>query len=372
MKILIVADDFYPHTGGVPEHMLYLWQSLRSMGHEAKIMAASFGKNDPYVDENIIRLGRGILFPKNKSFAVLNLSLTLPWRLRRFLEKEDFDIVHIHGPLAPVLPYYVLKYSNAKNFVTFHAAYEDSFGYLLWEPVLEQYFRKVSGLIAVSEVARDSVSKYFPGNYRIIPNGIDTTRFSPAVESMGYSEKFSPKILFVGRFEPRKGLKYLLQAFPMVLREFPSAKLIIVGAGVLKRYYHTYVEKYIKGHVIFVGYVSPEDLPKYYASCDIFCSPATSQESFGIVLLEAMSSGKPIVASDNAGYKTVMQDGDEGVFCKTSDVQSLAEKVISLLKDKKKMKRMGLKGRAKALTYDWQIITKKIFNFYTEVLNSGD
>ena len=172
------------------------------------------------------------------------------------------------------------------------------------------------------------------------------------------------KILFVGRFEPRKGLKYLLQAFPIILKEFPSAKLIIVGAGVLERYYKIYIEEHIKRQVIFAGSVSPDDLPKYYASCDIFCSPATGQE--------AMSSGKPIVASDNPGYKTVMQDGEEGVFSKTTDVQSLAKKVISLLKDKKKMKRMGVKGRAKALTYDWQIITKKVFDFYTEVLNSGD
>lgn len=371
MKILIVADDFYPHTGGVPEHMLHLWQSLRNMGHDAKIMAPSFGKNDPYVDENITRLGRGILFPKNKSFSIFNLSLTIPWKLRRFLDREDFDIVHIHGPLAPVLPYYVLKYSNAKNLVTFHAAYEDSFGYLLWEPVLEQYFRKISGLIAVSEVARDSVSKYFPGKYRIIPNGIDTNRFRPDIESIGYLEKFSPKILFVGRFEPRKGLKYFFQAFPMVLREFPSAKLIVVGSGVLERYYRRYVDEHIKEHVIFAGYVSPGDLPKYYASCDIFCSPATGGESFGIVLLEAMSSGKPIVAFDNPGYKTVMQDGVQGLFCKTCDVESLAEKVISLLKDKKRMKKMGAKGREEALTYDWQIITKRILDFYAEVLHTG-
>jgi phosphatidylinositol alpha-mannosyltransferase len=125
----------------------------------------------------------------------------------------------------------------------------------------------------------------------------------------------------------------------MVLREFPSAKLIVVGSGVLERYYRRYVDEHIKEHVIFAGYVSPGDLPKYYASCDIFCSPATGGESFGIVLLEAMSSGKPIVAFDNPGYKTVMQDGVQGLFCKTCDVESLAEKVISLLKDKKRMKK---------------------------------
>ena len=218
MKILIVADDFYPHTGGVPEHMLYLWQCLRKMGHDAMILAPSFGNNYPYVDKSIVRMGRGVLIPKNRSFSVLNLGfITIPWKLRRFLAKENFDIIHIHGPLSPVLPYYVLKYSHTNNFVTFHAAHDDSLGYLLWEPVLEQYFRKISGLIAVSEVARDSISKYFPGNYRLIPNGIDTNRFRPDVETMPYLDKFSPKILFVGRFEPRKGLKYLLQLFVMVV-----------------------------------------------------------------------------------------------------------------------------------------------------------
>lgn len=177
MKILIVSDIFYPHTGGVPEHMLYLWRNFKNLGHEAKIMAPSFGRNYPYVDEDIIRFGRAIQIPKNRSFSVLTFSLSIPWQLRRFLDHENFDIVHIHGTLAPVLPYFALKYSKAKNFITFHSAAESIVSYVLWEPVLEQYFRKVNGLIAVSEVARDTVSRYFPGDYRIIPNGIETDRF---------------------------------------------------------------------------------------------------------------------------------------------------------------------------------------------------
>lgn len=368
-----MADDFYPHTGGIPEHMLHLWQCLRKMGHDAMVLASSFGNNSPYVDKSIVRMGRGVLIPKNKSFSVLNLGfITIPWKLRRFLSKENFDIIHIHGPLSPVLPYYVLKYSHSNNFVTFHAAHEDSLGYLLWEPVLEQYFRKISGLIAVSEVARDSISKYFPGNYRLIPNGIDTNRFRPDVEHIPYLDKFSPRILFVGRFDPRKGLKYLLQACPMILKEFPEAKFVVVGSGVLEHYYRSYVEGYLEEHIIFAGHVSPEDLPKYYASCDLFCSPATGQESFGIVLLEAMASGKPIIASDIPGYKTVMQDGKQGLFFKTRDPGALAEKAIQILGDKKMMKQMGKNGRDRALKYDWQIITKQVVDYYNEVLNAGD
>jgi phosphatidylinositol alpha-mannosyltransferase len=371
MKILLAADDFYPHTGGVSEHMYYLWQCLKKMGHDARVIAPSFGNNEPYVDKDIIRMGRGILIPKNKSFSVLNLGLvTIPWKLRRLFDKENFDIIHIHGPLAPVLPYYTLKYSRTVNFVTCHAAHSDSLGYILWEPVLEQYFRKISGLIAVSEVARDSISKYFPGNYRLIPNGIDTERFKPDNETIPYLDKFSPKILFVGRFEPRKGLKYLLKACPTILKAFPEAKFIIVGSGVLEHYYRSYMDEYFEEHVIFTGHVSPDELPKYYASCDLFCSPATGAESFGIVLLEAMASGKPVLAADIPGYRTVMQDNEEGLFFTVCNAGSLADKAVELLKDRKRMKQMGLKGRKRAMQYDWSKVTKKVVDYYSEVLRS--
>lgn len=368
LKVLIVSDIFYPHTGGVPEHMLYLWKNLRQLGHDAKILAPSFGENYPYVDEDIVRMGRAIKIPKNRSFSVLTFGVTIPWRLRHYLTTENFDVVHIHGTIAPMLPYLALKYSHAKNVITFHSAHERSLGYVLWEPVLEQYFRKIDGMIAVSEIARDSVSKYFPGDYRIIPNGVDTGRFNPDIQPMKHLIQYSPKILFVGRFEPRKGLKYLLQAFPMVIENYPTAKLIVVGRGFLEHYYRQYVEKHIKKHVIFCGHASPEDLPRYYASCDIYCSPATGAESFGIVLLEAMATGKPIVASDIPGYKKVMVDAQEGLFFRACNPQSLAEKINTLLGDSEQMRTMGQAGREKALTYDWRKVTKRVVQFYEELL----
>ncbi len=369
MKILFVSDIFYPHTGGVSEHILYLYQTLRRMGHDAWIMAPSYGSNAPWVDSTIVRLGRAIKIPKNRSVSVVTFGILIPWTLRRFLEREQFDIIHLHGSVAPTLPYLALKYSKAKNFITFHSAHDESYGYVLWEPVLEQYFRKLDGLIAVSSVARDSVSKYFPGKYRIIPNGIDTERFHPDVKPIDDLDPNVPKILFVGRFEPRKGLKYLLQAFPHILREVPNAKLVVVGQGVLEHYYRRYVEENIKGSVSFVGHVTAEDLPRYYRSCDIYCSPATGAESFGIVLLEAMATQTPIVCSDIPGYRTLMEDGKQGLFFKACDPRSLAARIVSLLKDDAARRKMGVNGRAKALEYDWKKVAKKVLDVYCEVLH---
>lgn len=372
LKVLLVSEVFYPHTGGVSEHMLYLWKNLRALGHDAKILAPSFGRNEPYTGEHFLRLGRAFKFPKNQSFYVVTIGLTIPWKIKHLLDRECFDIIHIHGPVAPVLPYFALKYSIAKNFVTCHAAHEYSMGYLLWEPVLEQYFRKIDGLIAVSEVARDSLSRYFPGDYRIIPNGIDTERFHPGIEPIPELRAYSPVVLFVGRFEPRKGLKYLLQAFPEVVKEFPTAKLIVVGEGFLEHFYRRYVSDRIGQNVIFTGYVDPEDLPRYYAACDIFCSPATGAESFGIVLLEAMASEKSILASDIPGYRKVMENGQQGWFFHPCDQKDLASKLLSLLREPDLRSRMGKHGRQTALSYDWRIIANRVSDYYHEILIRDD
>jgi len=369
LKVLIVSDMFYPHTGGVSEHMLYLCKNLRSLGHDARVLAPSFGDNGPYMHEHFLRIGKAISIPKNGSFSVITFGLLIPWQMRALLEREKFDIIHVHGPIAPVLPYFAIKYSNARNFATFHSAHEDSLGYLLWEPVLEQYFRKLDGLIAVSEVARDSVSKYFPGEYHIIPNGIDTDRFKPDNEPVADLQQYSPIILFVGRFEPRKGLKFLLKAFPEVVKEYPSAKLVIVGEGFLEGYYRRYIQRHIEESVIFIGFVPPEDLPRYYASCDVFCSPATGAESFGIVLLEAMASQKPIVASDIPGYRKVMEHDKQGLLFRPCDAGDLADKLIDMLQDSGRRKSMGMQGRKTALSYNWRNITERIVSLYYNALN---
>jgi phosphatidylinositol alpha-mannosyltransferase len=155
----------------------------------------------------------------------------------------------------------------------------------------------------------------------------------------------------------------------MVLKEIPTAKLVVVGQGFLERYYRRYVEEHIKEHVFFVGHVPANELPRYYASCDLFCSPATGAESFGIVLLEAMATGTPIVCSDIPGYRTIMEEGKEGLFFRACDPDSLAERIIFMLRSPKLMSDIAGLGRAKAYAYDWKKVTKRVLDYYCEVLD---
>lgn len=297
MKIGIVLDSYYPHLSGTTEHIYHTSVELHKLGHRVKVITAEYGERTPF-DENTVRLGRAVYLPLHGTKVTLTLGADLPWQLRRVLEKEDFDLLHIHGPLDPVLPLLSLALSRKVDIGTFHTQFDRSTAYTVCRPVLQKYFRKLHGKIAVSSAARDSFSRYFPGDYRIIPNGVDVVRFSPDRAKLQEFGDGCPTILFVGMLVPRKGLECLLQAFPRVLRDHPSARLVVVGRGRPPSYYNRYIDPGVAERISFEGAVSPEKLPSYYTSADVYCSPATGKESFGIVLLEATASDVPIVASD--------------------------------------------------------------------------
>ncbi|MDD5083158.1 MAG: glycosyltransferase family 4 protein, partial [Dehalococcoidales bacterium] len=230
--------------------------------------------------------------------------------------------------------------------------------------------RKLHGRIAVSKSAMEFASTNVPaGRYEIIPNGIDIGHFSPDV--LPFSEFCDDKlnILFVGRLESRKGLKYLLQAFRYVKAEVPKSRLIVVGPGTrLRKGYEKQVARDHLTDVVFVGYASYEELPRYYKTADIFCAPATGRESFGIVLLEAMAVGKPIVASNIEGYAGVVTHGADGLLVPPRDEKALAKALLSLMADESLREQMGARGRLKAMDYSWEHVSRRVLEFYRQVL----
>ncbi len=371
MKIALVTPYDYPFPGGVTEHIASLDRVFRRWGHEVWVLATS-SKDEDELDHNVLRVAGGVFpFQASGSVARISLSPRAYNRVKAILREKAFDIVHLHEPLMPALPLAVLRHSRAVNVGTFHAYRETGHpGYIYGRHLLQPFFDRLNGRIAVSDAARDAVARYFPGPYRIIPNGIDYDRFSRDLPPVERYHDGRPTILFVGRLDKRKGFEYLLEAFGRVRISIPNARLLVVGAY-NKEDKEPYVlqarQDGIRG-VHFVGYVPEAEKPRYFRSCDVFCAPSTGNESFGIVLLEAMASGRPVVASNIPGYRSVLTDGREGLLVERGDVSGLASALIRLLRDPDLRARMSAQGRETARCFAWERIAARVLDYYNELI----
>ncbi len=373
MNIALVSPYDFAYPGGVTTHISRLAHQYARMGHRVKVLTPCSNKKALFDAPNVIPLGRTIPFSSNGSYARVTLSWWLTSKVKSILEEERFDIVHLHEPFCPLLPWIVLNLSDTTNVATFHAYYERSISYWLWRRwPLNGIYSKFNGRIAVSEPARRCINKYFPGDYRVIPHGIDLKHFSAGLPPIEEFCDGKLNILFVGRLEKRKGALYLLKAYEKVKKEFPQSRLIVVGPGNrLRQEYQGWVEERKLKDVTFTGNVSYFDLPRYYRTADIFCSPATGRESFGIVLLEAMAAGKPIIASNIEGYANVLSHGVEGLLVPPKDKEAIAQALLSLLSDQALRQQMGCKGREKAEEHSWERIAQRTLDYYSELLNGG-
>ena len=373
MKIALVSPYDFAYPGGVANHIYSLGHHLTRMGHEVKFIAPASGPITNLGDR-FIPIGKPRPIPTSGSIARVTISPMLSTAITAMLDRENFDIIHLHEPLMPMLCTTVLRMSRTANVGTFHAF--DGKGYNFAKPFgpmfFKRWFSKLDGRIAVSKPAMEFVSKYFPEDYNIIPNGVDTKHFSPDVSPIGKFRDGKLNILFVGRLEKRKGADYLLKAYEQVKRDIPNSRLIIVGPGTrLRGKYEKQVKKHSLKDVFFVGYTNYEELPRYYKTADVFCAPATGWESFGIVLLEAMAVGKPIVASNIDGYASILTHGAEGLLVPPKDEKSLAQALTSLLNDEELRQKMGAKGILKAKEFDWENVARRVEALYSKVLSES-
>lgn len=369
MKIALASPYDYAVPGGVNNHVSWLASNFSQMGHQVKIIASSSRPQQSYETDNLIVAGKAFPVRSGGSVARINISprVFFSHRLKNLLGVEKFDILHLHEPFCPTIPLTLLKYSSHEVTVgTFHAFHGRHRAYTYWKPLLKRWYEKLDGKIAVSEPAKDFVSHYFPGNYTIIPNGVDVDHFSAAVAPLEQYHDGKLNILFVGRMEKRKGLDYLLRAYQLLKLELPNSRLIIVGpsAGLRKKKYHNLVAKMRLQDVVFAGYVPYDELARYYHAADIFCAPATGKESFGIVLLEAMAASKPIVASDIEGYAGVISHGVDGLLVPPRDERALALTLLHVLKDADLRQRLAAKGRAKAENHSWRRVAQQVMDYY--------
>jgi phosphatidylinositol alpha-mannosyltransferase len=360
----------------VRNHLLHLAAELEQLGQTTHILTAATGAEGRQAEPGITKLGWALPLPWNGSIARIALSPLLLRQSRAVLEREQFDVVHLHEPLAPALPLatlHLLKAGHTVSVGTFHASAPRTLSmprvaYASAQTLLRPTFNQLTGRIAVSSAACRFISRYFPGDYQIIPNGVDLRHFTTQADPLPSFTDGKLNLLYVGRVEPRKGLKYLLRALPTIRVRFPQTRLIVVGDGPQRAHYEHLVRRYGWKDVVFTGFVSAEDLPRYYAGADLFCAPSTGGESQGIVLLEAMASGKAIVASQIEGYCEVIRDGREGVLVPPRQSETLAEAICSLLANAALRQAMGLRGRERAADFAWPQVARRILDYYQFLL----
>ena len=366
LRIGIVTPYGYPLPGGVNEHVRFTYEAMRRLGHDAWVITSAYGRQHPRLEGHIIRLGHGFAVPANGSVGRVTVSLRFKEKAQQILRNMDFDVLHFHEPFVPFLSPTFLDASETVNVATFHAFGGFSPSYWVGRRFAGQLAGKLHGRIAVSSAARHFIGRYFPGDYRIIPNGVDLDRFTDA-EPFEKWRDGTINILFVGRFEERKGLIHLLKAYHRLRKRHVDARLLIVGSGPKAREYRRYVGLRQIRDVEFLGRVSDAAKARYFASADIFCAPSTGQESFGIVLLEAMAAGVPIIASDIHGYKQVVQRGVQGLLVEPRNHRALAAALYTLSNDAELRNRMGEAGRTRAPEYSWDRVTEQIVDYYHDV-----
>jgi phosphatidylinositol alpha-mannosyltransferase len=367
LRVGIVTPYGYPLPGGVNEHVRFTYEAMRRLGHDAWVITSAYGRQVPELEGHIIRLGYGFAVPANGSIGRVTVSLRFKQKAQQILRRMNFDVLHFHEPFVPFLSPTFLDASETVNIATFHAFGGFSPSYWVGSKVTRHLHHKLHGRIAVSGAARHFINRYFPGDYEIIPNGVDLDRFADA-EPYEHLRDGTLNILFVGRLEERKGLIHLLKAYHRLRKRHVDARLLVAGAGPKLREYRRFIGLRGIRDVDFLGRVSDEEKARYFASADIFCAPATGQESFGIVLLEAMAAGVPIVASDIHGYKRVVERNVQGILVEPKNPRALAAALYALARDADLRHDLGDAGRRRAPEFSWDRVTERIVDFYYETL----
>jgi phosphatidylinositol alpha-mannosyltransferase len=366
MKIGLVSPYVYPLPGGVTQHVRYLYENLRLRGHDVRILTSSHGLQRSS-EGDVIRLGKGFSMPANGSVGTITLSPRYISQVRAVLERERFDVLHFHEPFVPFLSLVLLRESQSVNVATFHAYGGWSPAYEFGSRVLGSYADRLHGRIAVSAAARHFIDRFFPGHYKVIPNGVDAERFRRSVPLARWQDG-TRNILFVGRFEPRKGLLDMLKAYRILRKTGCQCRLLVVGGGPQEREARRYVATRRLVGVEFLGRVTDDEKTQLFRTADVFVSPATGGESFGIVLLEAMAAGAPIVASDIHGYKGVVRRGREGLLVPPREHKQLAASIGRLLRDRELAAGMSAAGLVRAEEFSWPRVTAKVEDYYGFVI----
>ncbi|MFD3520716.1 glycosyltransferase family 4 protein [Streptomyces sp. NPDC058653] len=366
MKIGIVCPYSWDVPGGVQFHIRDLADHLIRLGHEVSVLAPA--DEETPLPPFVVSAGRAVPVPYNGSVARLSFGFLAAARVRRWLHDGTFDVIHIHEPTAPSLGLLACWAAQGPIVATFHTSNPRSRVMLAAYPILQPALEKISARIAVSEYARRTLVEHLGGDAVVIPNGVDVDFFARA----GVNPDWQGRTLgFVGRIdEPRKGLPVLMKALPRILEAFPDTRLLVAGRGDEKEAVESLPEE-MRDSVEFLGMVSDEDKARLLRSVDLYVAPNTGGESFGIILVEALSAGAAVLASDLDAFAQVLDQGTAGELFANEDADALAESAIRLLGDQRRRKELGERGSAHVRRFDWSTVGADILAVYETVTDGA-
>ncbi|MCZ2814643.1 glycosyltransferase family 4 protein [Modestobacter sp. VKM Ac-2984] len=371
MRIGLVCPYQWDVPGGVQYHVRDLAETLRGLGHHVEVLTPALHE-ESLPAEHVTWAGRAVPVPYNGSMASISFGLVSAARARRWLRDGHFDVVHVHEPASVSLSLLVCIIAEGPIVATFHAATTRSKVLAALGPWARPWLEKVSGRIAVSDFARRVQVEHLGGDAVVIPNGVHVAAFAEGPTLAGYRRGTdAPTIGFLGRYdEPRKGLPVLLEAMRTVVAGHPRARLLIAGRGDPDELDELLTDD-LRPHVTVLGELDEPAKAAFLRSIDVYCAPNLLGESFGVILLEAMGAGAPVVASDLDAFARVLADGAAGVLVRRGDAAALAAALGGLLADPARRAELQAAGRRAVADYDWAVVAQRILAVYETVAPPG-
>ena len=367
LRIGIVCPYGWDAPGGVQAHIGDLAEYLISQGHVVSVLTPA--SDESSLPSYVVSAGKPIAIPYNGAVARILFGPIAFSRVRAWIVQGNFDLLHLHEPAIPSLSLLACWAAEGPMVGTFHASSKRQRAIFAIGPILEPVIEKLAVRIAVSEVARHTLTEHLETDAIVIPNGIFAEKFRSGISRPEWSGN---TLGFMGRFEePRKGLSLLLDTLPIVTRFVPDVRVLVAGPGdsadVLKK-----VDPQLRSRVTFLGRLNEKEKTDFLSSVSLYVAPNTGGESFGIILAEAMAAGASIVASDIPAFASLLGDGKFGTLFKSEDSTDLARTLIDLLRDSQKREAIALQGQRHSNVFDWDNVAEQIFSVYEMAMVGGE
>ncbi|SCL30972.1 phosphatidylinositol alpha-mannosyltransferase [Micromonospora pallida] len=374
MRIGIVCPYSFDVPGGVQNHVVDLAEALIGLGHEVSVLAPA--DEDSPLPPYVVSAGRAVPLPYNGSVARIAFGPVSTARVRRWITRGDFDVLHVHEPLTLSLSLLAVLSARGPVVATFHTAMTRSRALAAAQGVLQIVLERITARIAVSALARKVQVEHMDGGAVEIPNGVTVARFTGAEPLPGWPGECGPgtggTVGFLGRFtEPRKGFPVLRDAFVELAPRRPGLRLLVAGPGEADDLYDR-IPRDLRDRVTFLGLVSEADKPRMLRSVHLYVAPNTGGESFGMILTEALAAGTTVVASDLDAFRRVLDGGRAGQLFPTGDPGALRDAMAALLDDPARRAELTACGDQVVATFDWPVVARRVLEVYAAAIEATD